>query len=231
MNQSRKDIQRIRMWQYFIDAATEVIEEEGMENVTIRKVADLAGYTSSTAYNYFEDLSHMKFFAALRFIKPYTEDLPRYIEQGENTLEQWLYTWKCFLKHSFERPFIYQTIFLDDLGDASDEMLSRYYQIYPEDLISVPTELQGLLKEESFSKRSENFIFAAAEEGFIDQRDLASLAEITHMIWVGALTLYINKRKPWTKEAAIDYVYTHVHKTVMTFVKPAFKDKINIHHL
>ncbi|HWO77724.1 MAG TPA: TetR/AcrR family transcriptional regulator, partial [Bacillus sp. (in: firmicutes)] len=44
----RKEIQMNRMWKYFVDATAQIIEEEGVENVTARKIADIAGYTSST---------------------------------------------------------------------------------------------------------------------------------------------------------------------------------------
>ena len=49
------------MWKYFVDATAEIIEEEGLENVTIRKVADKAGYNSATIYNYFSEISHLLF--------------------------------------------------------------------------------------------------------------------------------------------------------------------------
>ena len=49
----KKTIQKRRMMGYFIEAASQIIEEEGMEGVTIRKVADIAGYNSATMYNYF----------------------------------------------------------------------------------------------------------------------------------------------------------------------------------
>lgn len=56
-----KEIQMGRMWKYFVDATAEIIEEEGLENVTIRKVADKAGYNSATIYNYFSEVSHLIF--------------------------------------------------------------------------------------------------------------------------------------------------------------------------
>lgn len=64
------------MWEYFIDATAKIIKEEGIEHVTIRKIADLAGFTSSTIYNYFEELSHLTFFASMRFIQDYSKELP-----------------------------------------------------------------------------------------------------------------------------------------------------------
>jgi len=43
--------QRVRS--YFVQAAKKIILEEGVENVSVRKVADEAGYTFSTIYNYY----------------------------------------------------------------------------------------------------------------------------------------------------------------------------------
>src|SRR5699024_7686797 len=125
MSISRRDIQLVRMWRYFLEAAVDVIEKEGIRNVTIRKIADQAGFTSSTAYNYFRDLSHLKFFAAMRFTTDYIEDLPVYIRKGSNTIEKWLYAWQCFCIHSFEQPEIDSVIFMEDLGSTPDDFLDR----------------------------------------------------------------------------------------------------------
>lgn len=57
----KKAIHTIRMMGFFIDATAQIIEEEGIENVSIRRVSDLAGYNSSTIYNYFGDLTVLIF--------------------------------------------------------------------------------------------------------------------------------------------------------------------------
>ena len=43
MSVNKKEIQRARIWRYFLDAATEVIMEDGIDHFTIRKIADKAG--------------------------------------------------------------------------------------------------------------------------------------------------------------------------------------------
>src|SRR5699024_90287 len=78
----RKEIQTARMWRYFLDAASELIKTKSLHEITIREIADKAGFTSSTVYNYFKDLSHLKFFAVMRFTKTYVQDLPSYMEKG-----------------------------------------------------------------------------------------------------------------------------------------------------
>ena len=63
----RKEIQTRRIKNFFIEAACEIIENEGVSAVTVRKVADKAGYHYSTTYNYFQDLPYLIAHASLRF--------------------------------------------------------------------------------------------------------------------------------------------------------------------
>jgi putative flippase GtrA len=44
---------RKRIMSYFINATIELMEKEGIENLTIRKVAEQAKYNSATLYHYF----------------------------------------------------------------------------------------------------------------------------------------------------------------------------------
>lgn len=47
---------RKRIMSYFINATIELMEKEGIENLTIRKVAEQAKYNSATLYHYFSNL-------------------------------------------------------------------------------------------------------------------------------------------------------------------------------
>ncbi len=46
---------------YFIDAAKELLKGEGLTAVNVRNVADKAGYSYATLYNYFKDLTELIF--------------------------------------------------------------------------------------------------------------------------------------------------------------------------
>ncbi len=48
-----------RVKSFFIQAAKEIIISEGVENLSVRKVADRAGYTFATIYNYFKDVNEL----------------------------------------------------------------------------------------------------------------------------------------------------------------------------
>ncbi|WP_101842066.1 TetR/AcrR family transcriptional regulator [Halobacillus sp. Marseille-P3879] len=220
MKSNKKNIQRARMWRYFLDAATEMIEEEGIDNVTIRKIADRAGFTSSTAYNYFKDLSHLKFFAAMRFTKDYIEELPRYIEKGNNTIEKWLYSWECFCKHSFDQPKIYSVIFMDDLGSVPQDLLNDYYNIYQNDLIGLPEEVQSIIMEHNFSKRSALYIQSAVEEGLMDEANVDFISNSTLMIWKGMMNTFMNHRRTYSKDEAVRQTLHYVSESVINILDP-----------
>jgi len=228
MKRSNKEIQRARMWRYFIDAATEVIEKDGIDYFNVRKIADKAGFTSSTVYNYFKDLSHLKFFTAMRYTADYLDDLPSYLEKGNNTVESWLYVWECFCKHSFENPEIYSVIFMDNLGFIPEELLEHYYHIYQNDLIGLPDEIRDIIVEQDFSKRSALYIQSAVDEGFIEQKNVHFIADVTLLIWKGMINSVINQRRKYSKEEATQKTLFYVYQSVMGVVVPEKRNEINL---
>jgi AcrR family transcriptional regulator len=228
MRIDKKEIQRARMWRYFIDAASDVIEEGGMEQFTVRKIADRAGFTSSTLYNYFKDLSHLKFFTAMRFTADYLNELPSYLEKGNNTVENWLYSWECFCKYSFEKPEIYSVLFIDDLGYIPEDMLKDYYRIYEKDLMGLSDEIQSIITEHDFAKRSALYIQRAVEEGYFKQEDVDYIADVTLLLWKGMMNSVMNRRRNYSKEEAMQKTLYYVYRSVMSVVMPDKRNEIQL---
>lgn len=56
---SKKELRRQRNRAYFLDAAKHIIITEGVEGVSVRRVADAAGYSFATLYKYFADLNEL----------------------------------------------------------------------------------------------------------------------------------------------------------------------------
>ncbi len=53
---------------YFIDAAKETLKGEGLKAVNVRTVAERAGYSFATMYNYFKDLNELIFICVKDFM-------------------------------------------------------------------------------------------------------------------------------------------------------------------
>ncbi len=54
-----KKIQKERITNYFIDATVNIIKEDGLENLTTKKIGDRAGYSYATIYNYFRNFNEL----------------------------------------------------------------------------------------------------------------------------------------------------------------------------
>src|SRR5690625_789707 len=202
------------MWKYFTDATVEIIEKEGMDQVTIRKVADLAGYNSATIYNYYADLSHLLFFASMRLLGNYTRDVVTYMEKGNNALEKYLLAWECFCEHSFKNPDVFYAVFIMDLGDQPDELIKEYYELYPADLIDIPESLRPILFYRDMSVRGRSLLQTAYEEGMLKEENINHINDMTNLLWHGVFTNYRNNRITYTYREAIDTTMMYISQII-----------------
>ncbi|MFD1065440.1 TetR/AcrR family transcriptional regulator [Oceanobacillus locisalsi] len=212
---SNKEIQMQRMWQYFVDATTEIIEQKGIDNVTIREIATKAGYNSATIYNYFQEVSHLIFFAALKYLNKFIDELPEYMEKGDTPLDKYLLSWESFCKHSFEEPEIYNAIFLADLGENPEELLKHYYNVYQSDLYGEVTEdIKTILTDYNLSTRSRNALDQSVQEGVLSEEEAAVINERTVLIWQGMLITVLNNRRHLNANAATNKTMQHINEIV-----------------
>ncbi|SDI60403.1 TetR/AcrR family transcriptional regulator [Natribacillus halophilus] len=210
----KKAIQTIRMMRYFIDATVQIIEEEGFENVTIRKVSDLAGYNSATIYNYFSELSHLIFYASLQFLRKYAAALPAYMAKGNNPLEKFLLMWECFCQYSFAEPHIYHAIFSSDVGGGSKELMDEYYDQFPDDLDDLPSDLRPMLLEFNMTNRERIAMAACVQAGYIKEEHAEHIQEMIKLIWQGMLTLVLNRRYDYSAEEATEMTMKYIREIV-----------------
>ncbi len=190
---TKKEIQRKRMLTYFIDAAAQIIQEEDIDAITIRKVGDIAGYNSATLYNYFESVDHLKFLAAMKFIRSYAEDLPGYISDAKNAYERNLLIWECFLNHSFNNPKIYYAIFFAKLNNPFHDYIKEYYETYPEELLNSDEHINTMLLKSNLYDRNAVLLEECVAEDLIASEYFAELNEMIMLVFKGMLSKIINK--------------------------------------
>lgn len=217
----RKNTIKINIMNKFIDAAFTIIESEGVENVTIRKVAVIAGYNSSTLYNYFEDLDHLILFACIRYLGDYTRALKDYVRKATNSLERYLMIWECFCKYSFERPKIYNLIFFSEHSSTLNNIISEYYNIFHEELEDSPQQIKSMLTGNDIYSRTLFQFGNSAEEGYFREEDIPEINEITILIYQSILTNLLRKNPPYSKEEALEKAMKYFDKIVKAYQLPA----------
>jgi AcrR family transcriptional regulator len=107
-----KEIQEKRMKNYFIQATKEILKGEGLQSISVRNVADRAGYSYATLYNYFKDLNDLVFLCVSdfqeechRFVKEQIKNKPKGIEKLKGSV-------LAYINYFLEYPGIFELFFL-----------------------------------------------------------------------------------------------------------------------
>jgi len=203
---------------YFVNAARKIIENEGMDGITARKVSQMAGYDASTLYNYFESLDHIIFLASISFIKEYTTTLQTYVEDCETYVEKYIKIWDRFCHYSFENPEIYYTIFYSKLNSSYKNIIEEYYDIYPDDLPKESKYLQDMLRHQNMYDRGRSLLTPCVEEGSIRSEDLEELNDIHILLYKGILSRVMNKEIELSIEEVKQLAMSYIVKTLYLYI-------------
>lgn len=219
----KKEIKRKRMMGYFIDAAISIIDEEGIENLTIRKVADMAGYNSATIYNYFENLDHLVCYAAISYLKEYYLSLDEYVSEAKDSYERFILIWRKFCIHSFKKPKIYKTIFFARTKQTFAEIFNDYFDIFPLNFGEHTIYTLPMLKEKDIYARNKTIIMPMVQDGILELEFVDELNDLVILIYRGAMGELIDNIEyedvKVDLDAEVEKTVKYIKKVVDSYIK------------
>lgn len=129
-----KEIRKQRTLIYFIEATQALIEEDGIDNLTIRKIAARAGYNSATLYHYFDNLNQLITYASLKHISLYNREFAQSVTDDMTEREKFILMWDIFIQHTVLHPHAFASIFMHrpNSGELA-EIFTQYNELFPED--------------------------------------------------------------------------------------------------
>lgn len=171
----KKEIQKQRMMTYFINAAKEIIKEEGVKNLSVRKVGDRAGYSYATIYNYFADLNTLLFYCVFDFLEDCYKYLVSFKEDEIDERQQILIYSIEYFRYFAQHPDIFKLVFVEDLGAPPKQIM----EVNPQPSVA-------LLLEQS--------IIECAKAGYIEEGNVEVLGELIASSIHGKLLFYVQNR-------------------------------------
>ena len=202
---------------YFIEAASQIIEEEGLEAVTIRKVADIAGYNSATLYNYFENLDHLIFFSQLKHLKIYVVHLSDYVRDAKNALEKYFLIWEFFCYHSYQEPLVFHTLFFEKFKQPLRHMMEEYYTLFPEESEGISEDIEPMVMNQDLYKRNMSLLVNCMNEGLLREDHLEGLNEMSLLVYQGMLQRMLAKQSDYTPKEATQRTMKYIKEYTMMY--------------
>lgn len=132
-------LKRKRMLLYFIEATQNIIDRNGFDNVTIRKISKEAGYNSATLYNYYEDLDHLLQFACVEYLIRYQKKLIKQIRNLTDSKEIYFQTWSLFAQACYEHPKVYYHLFFSKHKNQIHQTFYRYLDLFDIEYGEIPS--------------------------------------------------------------------------------------------
>lgn len=183
---------KLNVKRLFIDATMTIIQEEGLEEVSIRKVAKITGYNSATLYTYFKNLDHLILLACMKFLNEYITGLDAYTEEAQNPLEESILIWEFFCKCSFERPEIYKSIFFSNLDFNRKDFenyyeIKEFYKIYPEEITTSFAKFHRMILKLDIYERNKILLIKTAREKLISPSNITTINDMQVLMYKGLL--------------------------------------------
>ena len=153
MNPEKKEQQKMKKMKLFVSAARDIIEEEGFENLSIRRIAEKAGFHNSTIYFYFSDADLLVALASVRSFADYTRELAVLSKQTASDYDAFFHIWYFFCKYCFARPHLFHQFFFGKYKDNLTNILNQYYEMFPEEKLEYSQSIEEMYYAPNFRER------------------------------------------------------------------------------
>ena len=202
--------------QRFIEETYRIISTEGVEALSIRRLAADMKCNSASIYYYFKNLDELVEYASLRYLTSYLADVAACYDASENTYQTHIMVWDCFSRHSFANARLFDNLFFGSYSENLGEIIQSYYEMFPHDMQDVPLALRDVFRSGSFDRRDYLMISRCVEDGWFTQEDAKFLNTLSIHLFMGYLKdLLGHDSTPDTRQA--------IQKRFMECLKKVFE--------
>lgn len=178
----------------YIQKTYEMIQRDGIENVSIRKVANELGCSSAALYRYFENFTELLYFAELRTLDSYIKRLNEGKKVWKGPWDIYVGVWDCYSREAFANPEAYNLLFLTVNSEMLQPALEEYYRLFPEDIAGSNQFFTEMLGTSSFRGRDYEMCKKCVEAGVLREEDALLLNRIICQLYRGYLKEILDER-------------------------------------
>lgn len=171
----------------FIQAAYGILTADGIEAVSLRRVALALGCNTATLYRYFDSLDELLAYASLGTLQDYLAEVHQRTQACTNSLQQHFEIWDCFAKYAFQSPDIFNNLFFGRYSRRLDSIIQEYYTLFPAALQGMDENLARAFRSGNFNHRDYLLISRAVQDGFLKAQDAKLLNAVSINLYKGYL--------------------------------------------
>lgn len=128
----------------FVEATQALIDTDGLEKISIRKIAEKAGFHNSTIYLYFKDVNQLILLASLKHFNEYSNKLSEYSTMIASPKDKFIAIWQAFGETVFYKPHIFRNFFFGKYSSNLTPIITQYYRLFPEEKPAYTKEIEEM---------------------------------------------------------------------------------------
>lgn len=172
----KKKIQEQRVKGYFIQATKEILSSEGLTAASVRNIADRAGYSYATLYNYFKDAKDLIFECIRDFQQECREFIMAEVKDVKPGYDRIVKINLAYIKYFVQYPGIFELFYIEKTNHMAEqqstiEMIDKFFPSLTEE------DWKVIVKEKN-----------------MEETGVELLQEQMKFFIIGVLILYINRR-------------------------------------
>lgn len=192
----------------YIQKTREIIDKEGVEAISIRRIAREMGCSSASLYRHFDNLTELIYFAEMHTLTGFIERLNEAEKKWDNIWDYYVGIWDCYSREAFRHPLAYNLLFLQFDNAKLNISFKEYYQMFPEAFENANQFFMEMLETSDFMGRDFQICKKCVAEGVLDYDDAVRLNRQACLLYEGYFKYVFDHKIP---EEEID---TYVEKFV-----------------
>ena len=171
----------------YIERAYEILEKEGVEAISIRRMAREFGCSSTSMYRYFTNVEELIYYANLIYLDEYLRLLNQKEKEWKDIWDQHIGIWECYSRVAFSHPQAFNVIFFSGTSKKLTEALREFYELFPERINIVSPYLQVMLQSADLLERDMVMVKRCVEAGVVPWERAAKLNHMVCFLYKGYL--------------------------------------------
>lgn len=174
-----KELQKADNYRRFINSTRELMDESGIKNLSIRKIAQRAGFHNSTIYLYFKDLNQLIMLASIKYFQEYSHSLELQSKKNLSSTENFFAIWELFIDATMKEPCVFCHFFFGKRSDNLREVMNMYYELFPEERDEFSEDIESMYFGKDIFERSLKLLSTIVDEdNKVTDENLVMLNEI-----------------------------------------------------
>ena len=171
-----------RTHDHFIKVTKQMVLKSGIDNTSVRKVAETAGYSYATIYNHFGDMEELLFQTKIAMMKDFWISVEQSFPDGVHSVADIKQLNRLHLAYYMENPNVFKFFY--------------QYQIKPHKINLPILEQMDISWKNNFEQ--------LAKENIIDEADVDFISKTIIYTLHGILTLYFSNNELSSEQLCAD---------------------------